>query len=53
MKNVPVIIRESIFCSKEGIEIPIDACMGCTHNLRKVHIGFNTFVVCNYKEAGT
>lgn len=51
MNNVPVIIRESIFCPKTGKEIPIEECMECEFNQRKTRIGFTTFVQCDYKEA--
>lgn len=50
MNNVPVIVRESIFCHKDGKEIPIEECMKCEFNQRKTRIGFNTFVQCGYKE---
>ncbi|OPZ42625.1 MAG: hypothetical protein BWY95_02332 [Bacteroidetes bacterium ADurb.BinA104] len=50
MNNVPVIVRESIFCHKEGKEIPIDDCMKCILNKKKTRIGFTTFVQCDYME---
>jgi len=48
MKNVPVAVKEYVFCDKENELIPLDECTECAYHAKRQRIGFNTFVQCIY-----
>ena len=49
MNNIIVIKKEYVFCPKDQVEITMEECIGCACHKRKIGIGMNHFVQCDYK----